>query len=157
MDRFALRGHGSESYVKKIWFTVAKNVELPLVCLSGTFTLHVVIADVKFVSKGCVCSEFLGLSLGCFRQVTKSLASPCRQRHCVRSKRRESGWAGVTSRKTPVLSVCLCGPAHSAVHNLSIIVRSIYSVPCITQHGIKKVTVFGLRTAPFWVITQRSE
>ena len=77
------------------------------------------------------------------------------QTEALRSKRRESGWAGVTSRKTPVLSVRVCRPAHSAVHSLSIIGRSIYSVPCLTQHT-SKVTVFGLRTALFWVITQRA-
>jgi len=58
VDRCALRPHGTESYVTKYGLSWLKNVEVPRISLSGTFTLHVVIADVKFVGEGCVCSEF---------------------------------------------------------------------------------------------------
>ena len=63
MNRCALRSHGTESYVTKGSLLWLQNVELPRISLLGTFTLHV-IADVKFVSKGCVCVATSGTVTG---------------------------------------------------------------------------------------------
>jgi hypothetical protein len=55
VDRCAVRPHGTESYVTKYGLPCLKNVGVPHIALSGSCTLYVHIAGVKFVSKGCVC------------------------------------------------------------------------------------------------------